>query len=84
MIERGHTVIAGEFEDMSRVLYDVDIDVAALEWVYASTSIYRILILVNLNDIVEFIWAILVSAQVIKIKPISLAALACDNSPVRN
>ena len=68
---------------MSRVLDDVDIDISTFEWVYASTSIHRILILVNLDDIVEFVWAILVSAKVIKIEPVRLAALAGDNSPAR-
>jgi hypothetical protein len=68
---------------MSRVLDDVDIDIAAFEWVYTSTSIYRILILVNLDDIVEFVWAILVSTKVIKIEPVRLAALAGDDSPAR-
>lgn len=66
---------------MGRILDDVDVDIATFQWIYASASIYRVLVLVNLDDIVQFVWAVLVPAKVIKIEPVRLAALACDNAP---
>jgi len=81
MVERGNSIVAGELEHMSRVLDDIDVDVAAFEWIHASTSIDRVLVLIYLNDVVKLIWTILISAKVIEVKPICLATLACDNAP---
>lgn len=65
MVERGNSIVAGELEHMSRVLDDIDVDVAAFEWIHASTSIDRVLVLIYLNDVVKLIWTILISAKVI-------------------
>lgn len=81
VIERWYSVVARKFEYMGRVLNYVDVDVAALKRIHTSTSIYRILVLIDLNDFVKLVWAILVPTKIVKIEPIRLAALACDNTP---
>ena len=65
---------------MSRKLNDVNIDVAAFKRVNTSTSIDRIFVLRDLDDIVELVWSALIATKIIEIEPVSLAALAGDNT----
>ena len=78
LVEIRDTIIARELEDVSLVLYDVDIDVASFERVDASTSINRVLVLIDLDDIVELVRSILVASEIVKVQPVGLAALSCD------
>ena len=59
--ERCHSVVAGEFKDMCRILDDIDVDVTALERVYTSTSVHRIFILRHLNNVVELVRIVLIA-----------------------
>ncbi len=52
---------------MSGILDDADVDVATLEGIYTCTSIDRILVLKDLNDLVLLVRAIAVASQVVHI-----------------
>jgi hypothetical protein len=68
---------------MSLVLDDINVDVASFERVDTSTGINRILILIDLNDVIELVGPILVASKIVEVEPVGLAALASDNADAR-
>jgi hypothetical protein len=72
--------IAGELEDMSRILCYADINIPAAQWQHTGSPVDGVLILVDLDDIVFLIWSILISTEVVEIQPVRLARLASDDS----
>jgi hypothetical protein len=67
---------ATELEDMSLVLDDIDVDVSATERHYTSTSVYRVLVLSDLDSGIQLIWSHLVTSKIVKIQPVRLPTLA--------
>ena len=82
--KRWYAVVAGELENVGWELDDVDVDIATLQRIDTSSSIDRVLVLIDLNHVVELVWAVLVPAEVIKIEPVRLATLASHNSHSRD
>lgn len=80
LVEVWNAVVAGEFEDMSLVLDDVDVDVATLKRVNTSTGVNGVLVLIDLNDVVELVRSILVASEIVEIEPIGLSTLSCHNA----
>ena len=79
-VEIRNAVVAGELEHMSLILDNVDIDVATLERVNASTRINGVLVLIDLNDVVELVRSVLVASEVVEVEPVGLTTLSCDNT----
>lgn len=58
----------------------VDVDVSSLEGVHSGTSIHRVLVLVDLEDLVHVVRAIAIATEVVEIEPVSPTALAGDHA----
>ena len=80
LVEVRNAIVTRKLEDVSLVLNDIDVDVATLKRVDTSPSVYRVLILVDLDHIVEFVWAILIAAKVVQVEPVGFPTLAGDNT----
>lgn len=78
--ERWNTSTAGELEDVSRITDDTDVDVSTFQRIDTCSSINRILVLVYLNNIVQLVWSVLVSSQVIQIQPVGLSTLSSNDT----
>src|SRR5277367_2329547 len=65
---------------MGLIVGNVDVDVATFEWVDTSTYLDRVLILIDPNGNVAFIWSILIASWIVKIEPGGLATLASHNT----
>jgi len=78
--ERWNTGTAGELEDVSRITDDTDVDVSTFQRIDTCSSINRILVLVYLNNIVQLVWSVLVSSQVIQVQPVGLSTLSSNNT----
>jgi hypothetical protein len=61
-------------------LDDVDVDIASFERLDSSPGINRVLILVNLKNIVQLVWPGLITTKIVEVEPVGFAALASHNS----
>jgi hypothetical protein len=78
--ERRNSSITRELEYVSFVLRYTDVDISTFQWVHTSSSVHRVLILSNLNDIIEVVRAVPISSKIIQIEPVRFTNLARDNT----
>ena len=65
---------------MRLVVDDVDVDVATFERIDTGTSVDRVLVLIDLYGSVSFVRSILITSQIVKVKPVRLTTLARHNT----
>lgn len=78
--ERGDSGVTGKLEDVCLVLDDVDVDVTTFTRVNTSTSVDRVLVLVDLKDGVELVGTVLVTTHVVEVDPVGLAGFTSDDT----
>jgi hypothetical protein len=94
--ERWYSCITGELENAGGALnnycllalppqvqagfFTINVDVCTFQRIDTCSGIHRVLVLIDLDNIVQFVWSILVSDQIIQGQPVVLSALSINNT----